>query len=99
MTSSFVFPKAGITPVQLGFISSRSSLGAFGYEVDPPAFPDTETDGTVFASMMEQEQQEIENHGGTSSIPDQSTVLSSMNDGRGRSSSSVSISSPLRSSL
>ncbi len=88
VTSSFVFPKAGITPDQLGFISSRSALGAFGHSADPPAFPTTESDDTAFAAMIEQGEFE----GETFQRPTLRII-----DGRGMSSSSVSIGSPLRS--
>ncbi|GAA6005644.1 uncharacterized protein JCM10292_006724 [Rhodotorula paludigena] len=39
--SSFVFPKSGPTPQQVAFLSSRESLGAYGYGpgVAPPAPP------------------------------------------------------------
>lgn len=41
VSSSFIFPRAGISPSQIAFISSRESLGAFGYGPgeSPPAFP------------------------------------------------------------
>ncbi|GAA5963983.1 hypothetical protein JCM21900_005856 [Sporobolomyces salmonicolor] len=40
--SSFVFPRSGPTPQQIAFISSRESLGAYGYGsgvAEPPAEP------------------------------------------------------------
>ncbi|KAM0748567.1 hypothetical protein T439DRAFT_316439 [Meredithblackwellia eburnea MCA 4105] len=44
VTSSFVPPKAGLSPQQMSFISSRESLGAFGFGpgAEPPGFDDGE---------------------------------------------------------
>lgn len=45
VSSAFVFPKAGLTPEQVSFISSRESLGAYGYgagaELPPPFVDET----------------------------------------------------------
>lgn len=47
--SDFVFPKSGLTPLQIAFISSKESLGAYGYGPgeSPPSFPFDLTTGQM----------------------------------------------------
>ncbi|KAI5477597.1 hypothetical protein MNV49_006083 [Pseudohyphozyma bogoriensis] len=86
VSSNFQFPKAGLTPSQIAFISSRESLGAFGYGpgVEPPSWERSSSD--LLASSI-------------SSAPEPSTSTSLATPailGRARGASTSSISgSPL----
>lgn len=48
--SSFIFPKTGPTPQQVAFLSSRESLGAYGYGpgvAPPPPIPSSRVEGSA----------------------------------------------------
>ncbi|GAA5836596.1 hypothetical protein JCM11251_002672 [Rhodosporidiobolus azoricus] len=96
--SSFIFPRSGPTAAQVAFISSRESLGAYGYgagvaQEAPFAHPPTFEAATSTLSLALPTGAVGSSEGGSGSRPGAVPV-----QGRGRSASSASRMSDLRSS-